>query len=212
MTWKDGRLRKKLPALERALEGHVGPHQRFLLAQQLMHLDSLEALIERVSAEIAERLRPYEALLVRLQTIPGVGRRTAEVLVAELGVDLSRFPTAAHLASWAGVCPGNQESAGKRASGRVRKGNGWLREVLVEAAHSAGRAKDTSSFCAVSSAHRAAGPEAGRPGRRPYAACHRLSLGFRGSKTMLTWGAVTSMSEIGRRCNVAWSNDWKRWD
>jgi transposase len=143
LTWKDGRLRKKLPALERALEGHVGPHQRFLLAQQLMHLDSLQALIERVSAEIAERLRPYEALLVRLQTIPGVGRRTAEVLVTELGGDMSRFPTAAHLGTSAGVCPGNQESAGKRASGRVRKGNGWLREVLVEAAPSAGRAKDT---------------------------------------------------------------------
>jgi transposase len=100
-------------------------------------------MIERVSAEIAERLRPYEALLVRLQTIPGVGRRTAEVLLAELGTDLSRFPTAAHLASWAGVCPGNQESAGKRSSGRIRKGNVWLREVLVEAAHSSGRVKDT---------------------------------------------------------------------
>jgi transposase len=138
-----GRLRKQLPALERALEGCVGPHQRFLLAQQLTHIDTLEALIERVSAEVAERLRPYEALLVRLQTIPGVGRRTAEVLLAELGMDLSRFPTAAHLASWAGVCPGNQESAGKRSSGRIRKGNVWLREVLVEAAHSAGRVKDT---------------------------------------------------------------------
>jgi transposase len=138
-----GRLRKKLPELERALEGHVGSHQRFLLAQQLAHLDSLEAMIERVSAEIGERLRPHEALLVRLQTIPGVGRRTAEVLLAELGVDLSRFPSAAHLASWAGLCPGNQESAGKRSSGRVRKGNPWLREVLVEAAHSAGRVKDT---------------------------------------------------------------------
>jgi transposase len=138
-----GRLRKKLPALERALEGHMGSHQRFLLAQQVAHLDSLQTMIERVSAQSAERLRPYEALLVRLQTIPGVGRRTAEVLLAELGVDLSRFPRAAHLASWAGVCPGNQVSAGKRSSGKARKGNPWLRAVLVEAAQSAGRGKDS---------------------------------------------------------------------
>ena len=138
-----GRMRKKLPDLERALVGHFGAHQRFLVAQQLAHLDSLERTIEQVSAEIAERLRPSEAELARLQTIPGIGRRTAEILVAELGVDLARFPTAAHLASWAGLCPGNQESAGKRSSGKTRKGNPWLREILVEAAHSAGRSKET---------------------------------------------------------------------
>lgn len=99
-----GRMRKKLSELERALLGHFGPHQRFLVAQQLAHIDSLEATIERVSAEIAERLRPYEAELQRLQTIPGIGRRTAEIIVAEVGVDLARFPTAGHLASWAGLC------------------------------------------------------------------------------------------------------------
>lgn len=138
-----GRMRQKLPELERALTGHFGPHQRFLVAQQLAHLDGLEALIERVSAEIAERLRPYEAVLQRLQTIPGIGRRTAEIIVAEVGVDLTRFPTAAHLASWAGLCPGNQESAGKRYTGKTRKGDPWLRQALVEAAHSAGRTKES---------------------------------------------------------------------
>jgi transposase len=138
-----GRLREKLPELRRALAGSVSAHQRFLLAEQLAHIDALEASIERVSAEIGERLRPFEAELARLETIPGVGRRSAEVLVAEVGTDVERFPTAAHLASWAGMCPGNNESAGKRRTGKTRKGDPWLRTTLVEMAHAAGRAKRT---------------------------------------------------------------------
>jgi transposase len=142
-----GRMRAKLPELERALAGRVGPHQRFLLARQLAHIDELEALIDEVSAEIAERMRPFEAALEGLDTIPGVGRRIAEILIAEIGFDLERFATAAHLASWAGLCPGNQESAGKRQSGRTRKGSKWLRSALVEAAHAAGR--QTGSYLAA---------------------------------------------------------------
>ncbi len=138
-----GRLREKLPALERALAGCIGPHQRFLLARQLAHIDFLDASITDVSAEIAERLRPCVAELERLASIPGVGRRTAELLVAEIGTDMSRFPTAAHLASWAGMCPGNDESAGKRRSGKTRKGSPWLRSILIEAARAAGRTKRT---------------------------------------------------------------------
>src|SRR5215212_5635568 len=138
-----GRLRDKLPALERALAGRVGAHQRFLLAQQLAHVDFLDASIAEVSAEIAARLRPVEDELERLTTIPGIGRRTAEVLVAELGTDMNRFPTPGHLASWAGMCPGNDESAGKRRSGKTRKGSPWLRSALIEAARAAGRSKGT---------------------------------------------------------------------
>ena len=138
-----GKLRAKRPELERALTGRVGPHQRFLLARQLAHLDFLDEQIAQVSAEIGERLRPFTAQMARLETIPGVGRRTAEVLVAEIGPDMSRFPSAAHLASWAGMCPGNNESAGKRRSGRTRKGSPWLRTTLVEAAQAAGRTKGT---------------------------------------------------------------------
>ena len=138
-----GRLREKLPQLERALAGHFGAHQRFLVAQQLAHLDYLDEAIARLDGEIAERLRPFEDQLARLDTIPGVGRRTAEILLAELGADMGRFPTAAHLASWAGMCPGNNESAGKRKTGKTRKGNAWLRAALVEAAHAASRTKDT---------------------------------------------------------------------
>jgi transposase len=138
-----GRLRDKLPELERALAGRVGPHQRFLLARQLAHIDFLDAAIADVSAEIAQRLQPCVDALERLATIPGIGRRTAEVLVAEIGTDMSRFPTGAHLASWAGMCPGNDESAGKRRSGKTRKGSPWLRSALIEAARAAGRSKGT---------------------------------------------------------------------
>jgi transposase len=139
----EGRLRAKLSQLERALTGRVGAHQRFLVAEHLAQLDFLDATIERLSAEVAERLRPFEAVLDQLDAVPGIGRRTGEVLLAELGTDMSRFPTAKHLASWAGMCPGNHESAGKRHSGRTRKGNGALRATLVEAAQAARRRKDT---------------------------------------------------------------------
>jgi transposase len=138
-----GRLRKKLPDLERALTGRVGAHQRFLLAQQLAHIDDLEEAIAALDTEVAERVRPFAAAVAQLDAIPGVGQRTAEVLVAEVGADVRRFPTAAHLASWAGMCPGNHESAGKRLSGRTRKGNQALRAALVQAAHGATRAKHT---------------------------------------------------------------------
>jgi transposase len=138
-----GRLREKLPELERALTGRVGPHQRFLLAQQLAHIDYLEAAIERVSVEIAERLRPFDETLTRLETIPGVGHRVAEIVAAELGLEVARFPSAAHLAAWVGLAPGNHESAGKRLSGTTRKGSPWLRTTLVEAAQAATRTKGT---------------------------------------------------------------------
>lgn len=138
-----GALRDKLPELERALRGRFGPHQRFLVAQQLAHLDALDSLIARVDAELETRLRPFARALELLDSIPGVACRTAEILVAEIGTDMSRFPSARHLASWAGMCPGNHESAGKRASGRTRKGNQWLRTALVEAAQAAGHTKTT---------------------------------------------------------------------
>jgi transposase len=136
-----GKMREKRAALELALEGSVGPHQRFLLGQQLAHLAQLEALIATLSTEIAARLAPYEAVLCRLETIPGVGRRVAEQLVAEIGFDMRQFPSADHLASWAGACPGQDESAGKQRRGTTRKGNRWLRSTLVEAAHGAARTK-----------------------------------------------------------------------
>jgi transposase len=166
-----GRLRDKLPRLQQALTGQVGPHQRFLLGQQLAHIDALDQVIAEVSTEIARRLReaapqshraapapspptpgatpspepsPEETNLVqRLCTIPGIGQRAAEIMLAEIGRDVRRFPTPAHLASWAGMCPGNHESAGKRISGKTRRGNPHLRSLLVEVAQAASRTKGT---------------------------------------------------------------------
>jgi transposase len=140
----EGRLREKLPQREQALVGHVGPHQRFLVAQQLDHLDFLDERIRQVSAEIATRTQPLAETVARLDTIPGVGQRTAEVLVAEVGTDMERFPTADHLASWAGMCPGNHQRAGRQVSGKTRKGSPWLRPALAEAAQAAGRTKGSS--------------------------------------------------------------------
>jgi transposase len=114
-----------------------------MIGQQLAHLDFLEERIARLSAEIEERLRPFAEALAHLDQITGVGQPTAQVMLAEIGGDMSRFPTDRHLASWAGMCPGNRESGGKRQSGRTRKGSPWLRAALVEAAQAAGRSKDT---------------------------------------------------------------------
>lgn len=120
------RMRAKQELLVQALTGHLQAHHRFLLAEHLKHLAEFQDGIARLSAEIAERLHPYEKLLARLETIPGIKRRLAEVILAEIGPDMQRFPSAQHLASWAGMCPGNHESGGKRLSGKTRKGSQWL--------------------------------------------------------------------------------------
>jgi transposase len=138
-----GKLRAKIPQLEQALVGQVGAHQRFMIAQQLVHIDTLDEIIARVSAEVAERVHPFVEEIVQMDGVTGVGQRTAEALVAEVGVDMTRFPSADHLTAWAGLAPGNNESAGKRRSGKTRKGSPWLRAILIEAAHAAGRTKDT---------------------------------------------------------------------
>jgi transposase len=136
-----GRLRAKHAELQRALAGRVGEHQRFMIHQQLAHVDFLERALGEVNAEIADRLRSEERAIVQLDSIPGIGRQWAEALIAELGTDMGRFASAHHLASWAGVCPGNYRSAGKQRSGKTRKANPWLRALLVQAAHAAARRK-----------------------------------------------------------------------
>jgi transposase len=139
-----GRLRKKLPALRQALAGRFRTHHGVLVGQVLAHLDYLAEAIDALSAQIDTLIVPFTAELERLDTISGVAKRTAEVLIAEIGVDMSVFPTAGHLVSWAGLCPGNNESAGKHKSGKTRKGNRWLRRVLIEAASAATRTSNTA--------------------------------------------------------------------
>jgi transposase len=138
-----GRLQSKRGELEEALHGVVGAHQRTLLAVQLRHIAFLDAEIARLDAEVEERLRPWTAELDRLDTIPGVGRRGAETILAAIGPDVSRFPTHRHLASWAKLCPGLKESGGKRLRSSVGKGNASLRHVLIEAAWGAARTRNT---------------------------------------------------------------------
>ena len=138
-----GRLRKKIPALREALEGRVRQSHRLLMRAMLNHIEFLEDGIERLSAEIETLTAPLLAQVELLDTIPGVNRRSAEVILAEIGTDMSRFPSANHLASWSGMCPGNNESAGKRFSGKTRKGSKWLRACLTESAEAAARTKGT---------------------------------------------------------------------
>jgi transposase len=141
-----GRLKEKREQLEQALTGRVRPHQRLILSELLCQIDSLEESIARMDQAIDEALRPFDAsgeLVGLLDTIPGVATTTAQVIISEVGTDLSRFPTAGHLCVWAGVAPGNNESAGKRLSGKTPHGNRALCSALVQAAHAACRTKDT---------------------------------------------------------------------
>jgi len=138
-----GRLRGKREQLDKALEGRVKPHHRFVLAELLCQVDSLDESIARFDAEIEKYCHPFEEEVELLDTIPGVAQRIAEVIVSEIGSDMSRFPTADHLAAWAGVAPGNNESAGKRYSGTTRHGDRALTSALVQAAHAAARTRNT---------------------------------------------------------------------
>ena len=138
-----GALRKKLPALREALTGRFGSHHGLLVGEILAKLDYLEEAIERLSAEVERLIAPFEPQLELLDSIPGVNRRTAEGLIAEMGVDMSRFGSPGRLASWAGMCPGQHESAGKSKSSKTRKGSKWLSAHLREAAKAAGQSKGT---------------------------------------------------------------------
>lgn len=138
-----GRLRKKREQLEAALSGRMSDHHRLLLLTHLEIIDALDEAIERLSLAIEEKMRPFDDALVRLDGIPGVGRRTAEIIIAEIGIDMSRFASSADLISWAGMCPGNNESAGKRKGGATTRGSIWLKRALVEAARGAARTRSS---------------------------------------------------------------------
>jgi transposase len=140
-----GRMRPKIPQLELALEGRLEEHHRFMLKHLLSHLDHLDQQVADFNARIEAAMVPFvdEELKEKLDAIPGVNQTTIESVIAEIGVDMQQFPTAAHLASWAGMCPGNEESAGKRKRTKTTKGNRWLKRALSEAAWAASHTKDT---------------------------------------------------------------------
>jgi transposase len=136
-------LRKKIPTLQLALEGCLLPHHRFLLSDMLEELDHIGSKIARMEQAIEEQMRPYEKAVDAWMTVPGVKQRLAWNLVAEVGPTVDAFPSAADLVSWAGICPGNNETAGKRKSGTTRNGNRWARKALCEAAWAASKTKAT---------------------------------------------------------------------
>ncbi|HEY8296028.1 MAG TPA: IS110 family transposase [Micrococcaceae bacterium] len=137
-----GKRKEKMPQLEAALAGSFGAHQRFMVALPLGQIADADALLATLDAAVARRLAPFATEVALLDTIPGVGLRTAEELVAAIGVAMTQFPDDAHLASWAGMAPGHQISAGKRTGGKTRRGSRWLRATLVRAAQAVGRSKD----------------------------------------------------------------------
>ena len=137
------RMRSKIPELQRALVGRFGDHHAAMLRLHLAHIDHLDRLIDELDAQIEGKLAPFVDDVARLRTVPGIGPITAQVLIAEIGVDMSEFPTADHLASWCGVCPGNNQSAGKQKSGRTNMASPWLTDALIQAAWAAARSKDT---------------------------------------------------------------------
>lgn len=142
-----GRLRARIPELQQALQGRVTPHHRVLLRCLLQHIDFLDTAIEQVQQEIETHLQPYAEAMALLQTIPGIHAVTAEAILAEIGPDMSRFPSAKHLASWAGVCPGNKQSGGRRLRAGITHGSPWLRGALGEVVWAVSHSK--SSYLAA---------------------------------------------------------------
>lgn len=185
------RLRHKLPELRRALDGRFDDHHASMCSELLGRIDHLDLVIDHLDTKVDVAMEPYADQRDRLDTIPGVGKRAAEVIIAEIGVDMGCFPTSAHLASWAGMCPGNRESAGKHFSGRTRKADPWLRGMLAECGWAARSTKNTylaAQFWRI----------AGRRGREK--AC--LAVGH--SILVIAWHILSTPGETYRDLGGDW--------
>ena len=188
------RMRPKIPELQLALESGFDDHNALMLSMHFGHIDHLSAGIERLDREVERELAPFVEQVQRLCTMPGIGQHTAEVVIAEIGVDMSRFPTAGHLASWAGLCPGHHESAGKQRSGKARKGDATLRTALCEAAWSAAKTRDTYLAAQFKRFSRRFGKRnEGKPSLRSRTRCSWESGGCSPTtSTTKSWVATTS--------------------
>ena len=171
-----GTMKSKTDELKKALTGLIQPHQQMLLKSMLSHVDVLTQQIDRLDVEIKERLEDKQDIINALDEIVGVGERTAQVIVSEIGSDMSQFPTAEHLASWAGMSPGQNESAGKRKHGKTRKGNSTLKKTLVQSARSAARSNNTyfNAFYSRLAARRGANRAAVALGRKILEVCYYI--------------------------------------
>ena len=187
-----GLLRKKLDELRWALEGTMGDHQRFMLGAQLRMLETLEAEIAHIDGKVARRFAPLAETIKRLDAIPGIARRAAEDILAEIGTDMSKFPSANHLASWAKLSPGNYQSAGKRRSGYTGRGSPWLSAVLTEVAQASARTKDTYLSARY---HRIAARRGRKRAITAISQCSKLSTTcFETAPNTETWEAATSIT------------------
>jgi transposase len=193
-----GKLRKKIPALREALEGRFDTEHALIVSRILAHIDFLDEAIDRLSDEIEERIAPFAPQRELLKTIPGVNQRTAEVLIAEIGVDMSAFPTPKHLASWAGMCPGNDQSGGKRRSGKTRKGSKWLRSTLTESALRRRPNQELLPRRPVSTPTRPPRPLQSGHRCRPLDPHRRLAHVISGFRRSLVYGRALRFFEEGR--------------
>ena len=153
-----GRLRPRTAELEEALAGHFGPHHGIVCQQVIDHIDFLDSSIAKLSEEIAARLLPFEAAVALVSSVPGIGEISAQVIIAEIGVDMARFPTAGHLCAWAGLAPASHESAGRRRPAGTRNGSRWVRRTLIEVARVAARSRGTYFSAQYSRIARRRGP------------------------------------------------------
>ena len=171
-----GTMKSKEEALAKALTGLIQPHQQMILRSMIDHIDSITQQIEKLDEEIARRLNPKKDIIEALDEIVGIGERTAQVIISEIGSDMSKFPSAENLASWAGLSPGQNESAGKRKRGKTRKGNGTLKKTLVQSARSAARSKNTyfNSFYSRLAARRGANRAAVALARKILEICYYM--------------------------------------
>jgi transposase len=198
-----GKLRKKLPELRRALQGRFRSHHAFLIEQIFAKIDFLDEALERLTTEIDQRLVPFEPMLTALDTIPGVDRIGAISIVAETGGDMTRFLTAGHLCSWGAMCPGQNESAGKRRSGKTRKGNRYLRGTLIQAGLG-GHAQERLGLASQISPGRAA-PGAQEGGRGRWASDPRDCLLHHARRRDLrgAWGRLLQSAPCRESCPSA---------